>query len=308
MLIEQLATENSQLETLQMKIVGTQHRSVRATWRSALSAQSLLLSFAAHLVLLSVFVIVVRRPFQTELIAAGEGQGVGQGVIEVGVIEASQLSLAASRSVSFIGAGDSQVNNEVVETAEPKPANGAELLPSLDKERAKLKEKAAVTDRPTANQTEQLVTPQPLRGSSANTKVEMGRSSGSSAPAMSAGVGVSNGGNLGSTGVPGGSEYGRRIQMILGRHYNPPAMAAINDDGGVQYVIVQLRIGRDGRILSLVNGRLSPAYFKRRSATELINYAAERAIIAANPLPALPDGFLSGAQEAVAEIWFRYPK
>ena len=40
----------------------------------------------------------------------------------------------------------------------------------------------------------------------------------------------------------------------------------------------------------------------------LVNYAAERAVIAANPLPPFPNGFLLGAQEAVAEIWFRYPK
>jgi hypothetical protein len=93
--------------------------------------------------------------------------------------------------------------------------------------------------------------------------------------------------------------------MILGRNYNPPAVDA---GGGAQYVIIQLRIARDGRILSLLNGRLAPVYLKRRSSNELVNYAAERAVIAANPLPAIPNGFLSGAQEAVAEIWFRYPK
>jgi len=106
-------------------------------------------------------------------------------------------------------------------------------------------------------------------------------------------------------GVSGGSEYGRRIQIILSRNYNPPS---INDVAGPQYVIVQLRIARDGRVLSLINGRLSPGYIKKRSSNDLINYAAERAVIASNPLPPFPNGFLMGAQEAVAEIWFKYPK
>jgi len=38
------------------------------------------------------------------------------------------------------------------------------------------------------------------------------------------------------------------------------------------------------------------------------NYAAERAVIASDPLPPFPSSFLAGAQEATAEVWFRYPK
>jgi hypothetical protein len=69
-----------------------------------------------------------------------------------------------------------------------------------------------------------------------------------------------------------------------------------------------VRIARDGSILSLTGGRVSPGYFKKRSSNDLVNYAAERAVIASNPLPPFPNGFLLGAQEAMAEIWFRYPK
>jgi outer membrane biosynthesis protein TonB len=181
----------------------------------------------------------------------------------------------------------------------------AEVLPSTTKPTPKPVEKTAKTDRPTANQTEQLVAQKPLQGKSTNTNVEIGRSFGSQTPAMTGGVGVSSGANLGTGGVPGGSEYGRRIQMILGRNYNPPAT---NDANGTQYVIVQLRIARDGRILSLVNGRVGASYLKQRSSNELVNYAAERAVLISNPLPPFPNGFLIGAQEAVAEIWFRYPK
>jgi hypothetical protein len=105
--------------------------------------------------------------------------------------------------------------------------------------------------------------------------------------------------------APTDLEYGRLIQNILSRKYNPPSQ---NDASGVQYVVVQLRIARDGRILSLVNGRVAKSYFKRRCANVLINHAAERAVIASDPLPPFPKGFLIGAQEAVTEIWFRYPK
>jgi hypothetical protein len=105
--------------------------------------------------------------------------------------------------------------------------------------------------------------------------------------------------------LPSDSKYGRQIQMILGRNFNPPATS---DATGTQYVILKLRIARDGRILSLVNGRIAPSYFKRRSQNGLVNNAVVRAVIASNPLPPFPSGFLIGAQEAVAEIWFRYPK
>jgi hypothetical protein len=57
-----------------------------------------------------------------------------------------------------------------------------------------------------------------------------------------------------------------------------------------------------------VNGRVAPNYFKRRSANDLINNAAERAVIASNPLPPFPNGFLMSSQDGVAEILFKYPK
>jgi hypothetical protein len=94
------------------------------------------------------------------------------------------------------------------------------------------------------------------------------------------------------------------IQSILSRNYNPPAV----ETGDVQYVVILVRISRDGRILSVQNGRVSPAHIRRRSSIALLNNAAERAVLASDPLPPFPAGFLSGVQEAVAEVWFRYPK
>ncbi len=258
-----------------------------------------------HFVLLGGCAFLFRNPLTTQIVAAGEGQSSGEGAIEVGIVEASQLGLTQRKSVSYIGEENVAANNEVVETERPRTASEAEVLPSTTKPTPKPDEKAAKTDRPTANQTEQLVTPKVLQGKSVNTNVEVGRSSGSQTPSLTGGVGVMPGANAGAGGVPGGSEYGRRIQMILSRNYNPPATA---ETSATQYVIIQLRVARDGRIASLVNGRVAASYFKRRSASDLVNYAAERAVIASNPLPPFPNGFLIGAQEAVAEIWFRYPK
>jgi TonB-like protein len=257
-----------------------------------------------HVALMAMCAWVFRQPISTEIVAAGEGQGSGESVIEVGVVEAGQLGLTLPRSISTIGEDESPANNLIVERDLPKPDTDAEVLPS-DKQPPKPKD-TNKTDRPTPNQTEQLVTKQPLRGSSSNTNVEVGRTFGSQTPAMTAGVGVGSGANLGASGVPGGSAYGRIIQQILSNNYNPQT---INDAVGTQYVIVQLRIARDGRILSVVNGRVTPSHIKRRSSNELINSAVERAIIASrDKLPAFPNGFLMSSQEAVAEIWFRYPK
>lgn len=257
-----------------------------------------------HVALLGLCAWYFRNPLATTIVAAGEGQGSGESMIEVGVVEAGQLGFTLPRAVSFVGEEKNAANNEMVETEAPKPDPNAEVLPST-KSSPKPKENLTKTDRPTANQTSQIVSPTPLRGGSTNTNVEIGRSFGSPVPAMTGGVGVGSGANLGSGGVPGGSEYGRRIQMILSRNYNPPAT---NDASGMQYVVVQLRVARDGRILSLVNGRVASSYFKKRSPNDLINNAAERAVLASNPLPPFPNGFLMSAQEAVAEVWFRYPK
>ncbi len=259
-----------------------------------------ILSALLHVVVLAALVWFFRNPLTTTIVAAGEGQG-GEGVIEVGTIAASQLGFTLPHNVSFAGDESNTANNEFVETVKTPDAN-AEVLTSDVKK--KPEENATKTDRPTANQTSQIVSPTPLRGGSANTSVEIGRSSGSPMPQLTNGVGVGSGANLGASGVPGGSEYGRRIQMILSRNYSPPASAETTP----QFVIVQLRIARDGRILSLTGGRIASGYFKKRSSNDLVNFAAERAVIASNPLPPFPNGFLLGAQEAVAEIWFRYPK
>jgi outer membrane biosynthesis protein TonB len=267
-----------------------------------------LLSITAHLLILLTAAFIFRVPWNTEIVAAGEGKGGGQGgAIEVGIVEAKELGLTRPQPVSHLGETESESNNLLVETKPPKAESAAEALPTVSSKTPKLTEKKTETDRPTARQAEQLYSKQPLKGKSADTNVEVGRTFGSPSPMISAGVGIGSGGGSGggTGGIPGGSEYGRRIQMILSRNYNPPSIA---DASAIHYVVVELRIGRDGRILSLNGGRLSPNYIKRSSPYDLVNRAAERAILASSPLPPFPAGFLASSNEAVAEIWFRYPK
>ena len=264
-----------------------------------------ILSALLHVALLVLGGLFLRQPSSTEIVAAGEGSGEGGGMIEVGVVDAGQLGLSARRAVSLPGEERDLPNNELVETQRPDPSDEAEVLPTdQPRDRRPIDPAVRQVDRPTPRQTEQLVTQTPQRGLSPNTNVEVGRSSGSPVPSMTGGIGVGSGSGRGEGGLPGGSEYGRRIQLILSRNYNPPAVST----PGTEYVIVELRIARDGRILSLTGGRLDPRSLKRRSPLDLVNYAAERAVIASNPLPPFPNGFLLGSQEATAEIWFRYPK
>lgn len=264
--------------------------------------QGALLSLLLHLLLLGGAFLYFRAPLTTEIVAAGEGAAAGSGAIEVGVVEAGQLGLSAPRSVSLPGDQPDAPNNEFLETAASTPETEAELLERTKSERSQTADRQ--TDRPTARQSDQFVSRTPLRGGSDNRQVEVGRSAGSQVPSLSGGVGVGSGGGPTGNGLPGGSEYGRRIQLILSRNYNPPVVSTV----ATEFVIVQLRIARDGRILSLTNGRLNQSYLKRRSSIDLVNYAAERAVIASNPLPPFPNGFLMESQEATAEIWFRYPK
>lgn len=265
--------------------------------------EGLILSVLLHILTIGGAFLYFREPVSTVIVAAGEGAGEMAGAIEVGLVDAGQFGLSLPRSVSLPGNDPNLPNNEIVETDMPLAADDAEVLPSTSRRRPS-EPPDRRTDRPTARQSEQYVTRTPQQGGSADRQVEVGRSSGSQIPSLIGGVGMGSGSGVGGTGLPGGSEYGRRIQSILSRNYNPPAVSAT----ATEYVIVRLRIARDGRILSLTNGRLNTTYLRRRSAIDLVNYAAERAVIASNPLPPFPNGFLMESQEATAEIWFRYPK
>jgi outer membrane biosynthesis protein TonB len=268
----------------------------------------LFLSFAFHTLILCGLLFWFQSNALQQIVAAGEGEGGegGGGSIEVGVADPSAiLGFAKPQPVAFIGDENNPVNNARVETEKPSspPENEAALLPPSDK--IKPNPEALKTDRPVAPQQEKIFTGKEERGHSNTASAQVGRSYGSPTPASVGGIGIGSGGGYGvGTGLPGGSAYGRLIQQILSRNYNPPAI----DSSEPQYVIILVKISRDGTILSVANGRVSPAFIKKRSANALVNNAAERAVLAANPLPPFPAGFLSNAQEAVAEVWFRYPK
>ena len=77
---------------------------------------------------------------------------------------------------------------------------------------------------------------------------------------------------------------------------------------GPQTVIIALRISRDGKILSISDGRIAQSAIKQRSSLAQVNYAAERAVLASDPLPSFPAGFLPGVNEVSVNLIFRYPK
>jgi hypothetical protein len=263
------------------------------------------LSVTFHIAVILIIAFVGFTDSSSQIVAAGPGEG-GEGAggsIEVGVADASAiLGFAKPQVVSFVGSDSNPTNNVRLE-AERRDSDNPEEVFRDDREQPD--PNALKTNRPVAPQQERIFTGKDERGGSTSQTAQVGRSFGSASPALIGGVGIGHAGGVGAgTGLPGGSEYGRRIQSILSRNYSPPAVEV----GGVEYVIIVLRIARDGRIISITNGRVSPAFIKRRSSLAIVNNAAERAVLAANPLPPFPVGFLSGAQEAAAEVWFRYPK
>lgn len=266
-----------------------------------------ILSVVMHVLLLSVAIYLFRNPLSAQIVAAGEGTGDenGEKAIEVGVVGSDQFGFTLPRPVTFSGEEKNDANNEVLEDSNQPPPDDAEILATNKKKPND--EKLTKTDRPLAKQTAQLLTKQPLKGSSSDKSIEVGRSTGSPMPSsFSKGIGIGTGGNLGTNGLPGGSAYGKLIGDIMRRNYNPPPSTG---SASQQFVIIRLKIRRDGTIANVVGGRVTPSDIKQRSSMDIVNKAAERAVIAAaaNKLPPMPNGFLIGVQEAVTEIWFKYP-
>jgi len=282
------------------------YNNVSGVRRSSGLSAGLVFSFALHVAVIGGLIFWFHATGGVEIVAAGPGEGGegGGGSIQVGVADPSAiLGFAKPKPVSYVGDTESAINNARVETVRPEPEQPDEVLSATPRD--KPRPDTIKTDRPVANQEEKAFTGKEERGRSASTTALTGRTIGSPTPAIAGGIGIGSGGGVGvGTGLPGGSEYGRRIQSILSRNYNPPAQ----DSAAVQYVKIILRISRSGNILSLSGGRVSPNYFVQHSQIGLVNNAAERAVIASNPLPPFPPGFLPGVNEVVAEVWFRYPK
>jgi hypothetical protein len=266
----------------------------------------ILLSIALHIIVLGGIFFWSHRMITTEIVAAGPGEG-GEGggsSIDVGLADRSAiLGFAKPQPISYVGDRDDAINNAKVETL-PKDSERAEaLLPPTEREAPD--PKSVKTDRPVVPEQERIFTGKDERGRSETQHVQQGRSYGSPSPGFIGGVGIGGpSGSGGGTGLPGGSEYGRRIQLIFSRNFNPSQ----GDQEAIQTVIMRLRISRDGKILSVVDGRVSPADITRRSASGPVNNAAERAVIASDPLPPFPAGFLPGVEEVRVNLIFRFPK
>src|SRR6266508_101246 len=170
-----------------------------------------MLSVVMHAALLGVCAWYFQHPLTTDILAAGEGQGGGESVIEVGTVDGKTLGFTPYRNVSYVGDDVNTPNNQLVSTEAPKPDPNAEVLPST--ESTPTPKEKLTTDRPTAKQTAQLVSPTPLRGSPTNTSVEIGRTLGTPVPSMALGVGVNSAANLpgGTSGVLGRPQNARRF-------------------------------------------------------------------------------------------------
>ncbi|MEK6300287.1 MAG: TonB C-terminal domain-containing protein [Acidobacteriota bacterium] len=274
--------------------------------RDVSSRVGVVLSVGFHCLVVCALLFSFGRAVTSEIVAAGPGEGGegGGGSIEVGVADKSAiLGFAKPQPISQVGDTDDAINNARVEQENKVNLNDEALLPPTERDIPD--PKALKTDRPVVSQQEKIFTGKEERGRSTTQTAQVGRTFGSPTPAVLGGVGIGAGGGLGGgTGLPGGSAYGRLIQNILSRNYNAPQI----DSGGVEYVVILVRIARDGTILSLSGGRVGQAYIRRRSSNAQVNYAAERAVLASDKLPPFPPGFLNGVQEATAEVWFRYPK
>ena len=261
----------------------------------------ILLSVAFHVGLTLVLIVATSHWMKTEIVAAGPGEGGegGGGAIDVGVSDATAiLGFAKPQPISSIGERDNAINNAKVEH-QPRDEETDDVVPRTDKE--PLDPKSIKTNKPVVNQQERIFTGKEERGKS-DQSAQVGRTYGSPTPTTVGGVAIGTGSG-GGTGLPGGSEYGRRIQTILSRNYNPGGEAT-----GVQQVMITLHIARDGRILNIINGRVDPSSIRQRAQVAQVNYAAERAILASNPLPPFPSGFLPGVGEVSVNLIFRYPK
>lgn len=262
----------------------------------------ILLSVALHVAITGALLLATSRWMTTEIVAAGPGEGGegGGGAIDVGVSDPSAiLGFAKPQPISSLGDRDNAINNANVEH-KPREEEAEDVVPRTDKE--PLDPKSIKTDKPVVKQTERIFTGKEERGKS-EAAAQVGRTYGTPTPTTVGGVAIGSGSG-GGTGLPGGSEYGRRIQLILSRNYNPPQAEAAS----VQTVIISIRISRDGRIVNLVNGRVDPSSIRQRAQIAQVNYAAERAIIASDPLPPFPSGFLPGVGEVSVNLIFRYPK
>lgn len=248
--------------------------------------RSLLVSLIAHALLFSLLVgFSSRRPKQREILITAAGEGGGGGAIPVGVVSTGDIpSLAAP---DLLGGKGPQMMHQVFPQGRGQEEITLEPTPRS----------------PRSQPTEKPVTRAPLPYSTTVSGTSPPSTAGPSASGVRGGVGIGFGEGFGSRGIPGGSDYGRRLQQALIGYYRYAPTSSL----GSRFVIVRVRFDRTGRILSIVNGRLDPLAFIVPSGNPVIDARVEAALLELNrnPIP-FPGDFLPGIREAIAEIYFQY--
>jgi hypothetical protein len=229
---------------------------------------------------------------QLLLVAGPGGEGGGGSAIEVGLAEGWELA----RLFPQLPTG-ALAETPGLSTARIRQKPDDELSPDLvlpGRKRQPAEPGTITTDRPVVSGPRPYTGQQQIGGTTSTSALV-----GPTLP-LAGGVGLGPGGG---TGIPGGSDYGRRLQQALSAYYRLTPAAAL----GHRFVVVRIRIARDGRILSIVNGRLDPAAFIRPSGNPIVDTRVEAALLELNrnPIPFPPD-FLPGVREAIAEIYFQY--
>lgn len=238
------------------------------------------------------------------IIAAGPGEGGTGGAIEVGVVGASEwLRFYPEFDVATLGEDRTAPPAvEKITAREATTEDTAEPIPGAKVKKEKESPDAKTTDRPMALSTERPYAPKNPRGSTSSTSALIGIP-GSPFPAdVRGGVGIGVG-TGGLAGTPGGSEYGRRLQQALIGYYR----LTPTEPQTSRFVMVRVRLSRNGRVLSINNGQLIPDSFIQRSGNIVIDARVVGALLELDrhPIP-FPPGFLPGAQEAMVEIFFQY--
>ena len=248
--------------------------------------RSLLISVLAHALLFSLLVGIARwRSPQSKMLITAAGEGTMGGAIAVGVVSASDIPLLAAPDATV------QAHPQLMhQTSVPSPGKEEITL-----ERPPRSPRSQPTDKP--------VSPSPRLFSPPRGWTTSSATGGSlTAPSgVPGGVGLGEG--VGSGGIPGGSDYGRRLQQALVSYYR----YAPSTPGAPRFVVIRVRFDRTGRVLSIVNGRLDPLAFVVRSGNPVIDARVEAAVLELNrnPIP-FPGDFLPGVREAFAEIYFHY--
>lgn len=268
-----------------------------------------LISVVIHSIIFVVLFLWVGKIPDAVFIAAGEGEngeGLKAGAMQIGVVNTSPVFDVSHNNRKPVSSVDpnkkDKLNNERVEQKVAQPEKADLVLTKKNKPDPETKK----IDAPVKEQQSRIYTAKTQKAASTETAATVGTTAGSAKPMIQGGIGIGSPNETGlGTGLPGGSEYGRRIQNILSRNFTPPQLSIT----GTSVVIIYVKIARDGHITSVVGGRVPRNFFKQNSDNDQLNRAAERAVIATadQGLPPFPGNFMPGLQEAVAEVWFQYP-